>query len=205
MPTSPHFRTIYAASSASNLTITSSKCRTFGQKLRPTADKLWSRGQLGIEGLGDTRDNFVTIELDRQHRATLEWDGVTYLLETAPIIALGERSIPAARCWQPPKIGQPGDAGLLSSLLGLVSESVPASFLLLSSLPSSAEPVPESVVLADTAAVSPGSERQAQMIHTLLAASYSANDIAALLGGNRATALAKIRAARSAHNSTGHV
>jgi hypothetical protein len=45
--------------------------------------------------------------------------------------------------------------------------------------------------LADTAAVLAGTDRQTAMIRTLLAADYSANDIAALLGGNRAAALAK--------------
>ena len=45
MPTSPHFRTDNDTTHDANLTIAAAKCRTFGQKLIPVADKLWSRGQ----------------------------------------------------------------------------------------------------------------------------------------------------------------
>ena len=45
MPTSPHFRTDNDTSSDANLTTTSLKCKTFGQKLMTAADELSSRGQ----------------------------------------------------------------------------------------------------------------------------------------------------------------
>jgi hypothetical protein len=153
---------------------------------------------LGIEGLGDTRDNFITIELDRQHRATLEWDGATYLLDTAPVIALGQRAIPAARWWQPPQAVQSDARDLLAGLLAQIPEPVPASSRPLSGLSPDREPVPQLAVLPHTTAVLAGTDRQMAMIQSLLAANYSANDIAALLGGNRAAALAKIRAAKAA-------
>ena len=64
-------------------------------------------------------------------------------------------------------------------------------------LPLQAALVQPPPVLPDTDAVLTGSERQTAMIRTLLAANESANDIAVLLGGNRAATLAKIRAAKA--------
>jgi hypothetical protein len=152
---------------------------------------------LGIAGLGDTRDNFVTIELDRQHRAMLEWDGTTYELDTTSVLAHGQQPILSARWWQPQTVDRSDATELLAGLLAQIPELVPASSGPLLGLSPEVEPVPQMAVLPDTAAAPAGTDRQSMMIQTLLAANYSANDIAALLGGNRAAALAKIRAAKA--------
>lgn len=55
MPTSLHFRTDNDTSSDAKLTISGTKYQTFGQKLLPTADKLWSRGHsTGEPGIAKT-------------------------------------------------------------------------------------------------------------------------------------------------------
>ena len=60
-----------------------------------------SRGvaALGVKGQGDTRENFVTITVDKKHQATLEWDEDAFALDTAPVVADARRPIPAARGW----------------------------------------------------------------------------------------------------------
>jgi hypothetical protein len=90
----------------------------------------------------------------------------------------------------------------------LVPEPVPREHGLLSNLLSQ-EPVPELVpartVLADTEAVAVSSESEQsgdRLIITLLNAGHSANEIAALLGGNRAKALERIRNLRTAQGRT---
>lgn len=169
--------------------------RELGMRLIVLSTTRRVRG-LGIAGLGDTRDNFVTIDLDRQHRAMLDWDGTTYLLDTAAVRALGQQSIPPARWWQAPAVGA-NAADLLAGLLAVVPEPVPAGIGPLLGQTVRAEPVPVASVPPGTDAVPPGSDGQTAMIRTLLAANYSANEIAALIGGNRAAALAKIRAAKA--------
>jgi hypothetical protein len=72
-----------------------------------------------------------------------------------------------------------------------------ASFGPVLGLPLQAALVQPPPVLPDTDAVLTGSERQTAIIRTWLPANASANDTAALLGGNRAARLAKIRAAKA--------
>jgi len=75
---------------------------------------------LGIEGMGDTRDNFVVIEIDRQHQATLEFGDDTFALATAPVVTLAGQPFPANRWWSPVADQQSQDqvARLLSTFLG---------------------------------------------------------------------------------------
>ena len=60
-----------------------------------------SRGvaALGVKGQGDTRENFVTVSINKQHRATLAWDEDDYQLDTAPVLAHAAQPIPSARWW----------------------------------------------------------------------------------------------------------
>lgn len=86
------------------------------------------------------------------------------------------------------------DHDMLAALLfGTGSEPASAADFGLELVP---EPVPATVVLTDTDAVDAGTAKEQAMIRVLLAAQHSANDIAALIGGNRAAALARIRAVR---------
>lgn len=55
----------------------------------------------GIDGQGDTRDNFIEITLDRQHRATLEWDGQRYQLDTREVVTLARSAVLSGREWRP--------------------------------------------------------------------------------------------------------
>jgi hypothetical protein len=61
-----------------------------------------SRGvvALGVKGQGDTRENFVTIAIDRQHRALLEWDESEYRLDTATVVAQATSPL-SLSCWWP--------------------------------------------------------------------------------------------------------
>ena len=76
-----------------------------------------SRGvaALGVKGQGDTRENFVTITVDKKHQATLEWDEDEYALDTAPVIADARRPIPTARWWGVPVFGQDQSAPRISA------------------------------------------------------------------------------------------
>lgn len=116
-------------------------------------------------------------------------------MDTTAVISLGQRPIAPTRCRQPPA-RHPNETALLLDLLTIVPEPVPAFSEPLLDLKSATEPVPVLPVPADTDAEYAGSDRQTRMIRTLQAARYSATDIAALMGGNRAAALTKIRAAK---------
>jgi hypothetical protein len=75
-----------------------------GRSLRVRLLMLSYSGQvkeLGLEGLGETRNHFVWIRLDRQRRARLEWDEQVYQLDTAAVIEHAARPLPAHRWWGP--------------------------------------------------------------------------------------------------------
>jgi hypothetical protein len=61
---------------------------------------------LGIAGQGDTRDNFVEIVVDKQHRAMLTWDGSTYMLDTTRVAEVAARPLPHSRHWSPVRPNQ---------------------------------------------------------------------------------------------------
>lgn len=123
---------------------------------------------LGLSGEGDTRDNFAIVSLTRQHRASVDVEGVSYDLDTRKVSRLARRGIGMEPWSVPVPVPEVPENGI---------EPVP-------------EPVPGSVVMPDTEAVNDGSDN---WILTLLQAGHTRNEIVKIIGGNRANALAKIR------------
>jgi GTPase SAR1 family protein len=160
---------------------------------------------LKIEGMGDTRDNFVTIKLNRQYQAQLLFDDQTYLLDTS--ISQAKPSIPADRWWQPPLTTPDADA-ILSKILGEQIE-IPVS-------PNGAqktqiEPNPDTsmvgIALSDQDTAHTGSAEDTgeippaltdEMIRTLYAAGWSKNKIASMLRGSKNKRLSIINHALAA-------
>jgi hypothetical protein len=54
---------------------------------------------LGIKGQSDWRDNLVFVSLTRQRKAFLEWDNVTYEVDTKPAYQLSKKPLSADRVW----------------------------------------------------------------------------------------------------------
>lgn len=64
--------------------------------------------ELGLEGRGESRNHFVWVRLDRQRRATLEWDEQTLTLDTSEVLRLAQTRIPAHRWWSPTTLSPNG-------------------------------------------------------------------------------------------------
>ena len=62
---------------------------------------------IGIEGEGDTLDNFAILTLTRQREAQLEWRGSTMTLDLDGVREAAHRSIPIERSWAPATSSSP--------------------------------------------------------------------------------------------------
>jgi hypothetical protein len=147
-----------------------------------------SRGvvALGVKGQGDTRDNFVTITLDRQRRATLAWDDATYALDTAPVVARASAPIPVARQWPLPQLADQSGARDLTGARGEGDQPGPGG-------------PPQSDAEAGGPMHEAGGETggglDAEVIRTLIAAGWSKNKVCARLTGAKDKKLRLIDAA----------
>ena len=56
---------------------------------------------LNIEGLGDSRDGFLTVRLKKGHTASVSWEEEMHTLETDPIVAVSRQPFPHERVWMP--------------------------------------------------------------------------------------------------------
>lgn len=163
---------------------------------------------LGIAGMGDTRDNFVTIEIDRQHNATLEFDDETYTLDTASVVAAAGQPFPAERWWSPPDTLVDR---LLSSLFAEASIPVSethAAIALDSALAQRTSTLDTASIIAQDA-IDEGTDEETseagvpatltdEAIRTLYSAGWSRNKIAAMLRGSKPKRLAIINQALAA-------
>ena len=120
-------------------------------------------------------ENFTRIDCERYtHRATLIWDDVRYELDTRNVPALAQRGLAHLATWRPTTVQiEPPDTGI------------------------STVPRRDAIEPPDTgiSTVPPeASADEAGMIVALYRAGYSKNKIAALLGGSKSTAYARINA-----------
>ena len=58
---------------------------------------------LGIKGQGDWRGNLVFVTLDRTRKARMEWDGISYLIDTQPAYQLSRQQLSPSRAWVVPQ------------------------------------------------------------------------------------------------------
>ena len=143
---------------------------------------------IGLEGEGDTLDNFVTIRVDRSHRARLTFDsGSDVPIDVRPLGALGGLRIDPARWWHPSPApgGIPGAGGLLGATGTGDSRSTGVA-------PAAGIPQPDAPILASD-------DLSPEAIRTLLAAGWSKNKITAeMRKGSKQDRLARIAAAAGA-------
>lgn len=163
---------------------------------------------LKIEGMGDTRDNFVTIKLNRQYQAHLHFDDQTYQLNTSIIQA--KPSIPAERWWQPPLTTPDADA-ILSRILGeqievpvspngaQKAQNEPNTNTGMTGIQLSDQDTAHADSSEDTSEIPPALTDE--IIRTLYAAGWSKNKIATMLRGSKNKRLSIINQALAAHDS----
>ncbi|NJL06347.1 MAG: AAA family ATPase [Chloroflexaceae bacterium] len=133
-------------------------------------------------------ENFTRIDCERYtHRATLVWDDVRYELDTRNVPALAQRGLAHLATWQPP--APPPVQSVRTSTVPRWDAIEPPDT---GTVPVHTSTVPPE---AGTAIPPDLSADEAGMIVALYKAGYSKNKIAALLGGSKSTAYARINTA----------